>query len=363
MEPIKPLPFCLGFHEPPPKPSPIGPPVEERHSSDLPEIGHDLTPYELLRECRDRRMKEVVHLLNQCLDVETVLILGENGTGKELIAKALHERSKRARAHLSIVDCANLTPELMQSEMFGHEKGAFTGAIAERKGAFELADKGTVFLDEIGELPLHLQAGLLRVLQDHTFRRVGGSKQIKSDFNLITATNRNLRKMVGEGTFREDLYFRIEQFVIEVPSLRDRTDDLVRMASHFIDQYSGRQKLLSDEAERLIMSHSWPGNVRELRNCMIRGIRFSNGTGKIEARDLKLTVVPNGRSLQTIGDDLLLGLDEKPLSIMELAERDLIIKTVRRFAGNKLASALHLGIGRQTLYNKIKAYKIDVSEL
>ncbi|MEK7641818.1 MAG: sigma-54 dependent transcriptional regulator [Patescibacteria group bacterium] len=352
------------MHEPPPKPapppelqpSPQPAPVEEPQH--LPEIDHGLTPYELLRECRDSKMKEVVRQLDQSLDVEAVLILGENGTGKELIAKALHQRGKRGRAHLSIVDCANLTPELMQSALFGHEKGAFTGSILQRKGAFELADGGTVFLDEIGELPLHLQAGLLRVLQDHEFQRVGGSTRIHSDFNLITATNRDLHKMVDEGMFREDLYFRIEQFVIEVPSLRERVDDLVRLASHFVDQYSNRQKILSAETEQLIKSHCWPGNVRELRNCIMRGIRYSNGTGTIEPQDLRLRVRPNTQFGQPIS-----GIDRIiPLTVMESAERVLIVQALNQFGGNKLVSAQHLGIGRQTLYNKMKKYVIAEHE-
>ncbi|MBP6858934.1 MAG: sigma-54-dependent Fis family transcriptional regulator [Candidatus Pacebacteria bacterium] len=301
-------------------------------------------------------MKKIVQQLDKCLNAESVLILGENGTGKELIAKTLHQRGNRAKEHLSIVDCANLTPEMMQSALFGHVRGAFTGAHTDRKGAFELADGGMVFLDEIGEIPLHLQAGLLRVLQSHRFCRLGGDTEISTDFNLITATNRDLQKMVEKGTFREDLYFRIEQFVIEVPSLRERVDDLVRLASHFVDQYSGRQKMLSTEAEELITSHSWPGNVRELRNCIIRGISYSNGTGRIEAEDLQLRVRPNG---QVVHDTLAAG---SKFTVMELAERELIIKTLKQLLGNKVASAIHLGIGRQTLYNKIKRYEIADTE-
>ncbi len=358
--------FCLGFHEPPPKiptpstetktePTPTTPPEAPQLKPTIPsENEFGLTPYELLKECRDAEMKEVVKLVDLCADVRSMLILGENGTGKELIARALHERSNRSKGPLEIVDCTNLSPALIRSELFGHEKGAFTGAHQRHIGAFERANGGTIFLDEIGELPLELQGGLLRVLQGHRFTRIGGVTPIYSNFRLIAATNRNIEEMVGMKEFREDLYFRIAQFTIEVPPLRKRVDDLVRLASLFVDHCSHHKKSLSVAAEELIKSHSWPGNVRELYSSIERGVLFSNGTGFIEPADLKI-------KLRTCHQSSLLAdgqLGEGEFTVMELGEMNLIQNMLREVRGNKLEAARRLGIGRQTLYNKLKKYKI-----
>lgn len=250
----------------------------------------ELTPYELLLQCRDSLMKNVVKLINMCANGGAVLVSGESGTGKDLVANALKERGDRKLQRLVVLDCTQFDPQMMRSELFGHEKGAFTGAIEQKIGLFEKADGATAFLDEIGELPLELQPKLLRVLDGKPFFRVGGTVECKSDMHIIAATNRDLFKMMKAGTFREDLYYRLESFQIATPPLRERMDDIIRLANYFVDELSRNQKSLDVSAEEAIKKHRWPGNVRELRNAIERGILFANGEKAVLAEHLRINI-------------------------------------------------------------------------
>lgn len=255
-----------------------------------------LSSYELLCECRDKAMKRVVNLVDKCANGRSVLILGENGVGKEVVAHALRERSDRPMGTMAILDCANMHGDTLKSELFGHEKGSFTGASEQRIGFFERANGGTAFLDEIGEVPLEEQAKLLRVIQERSFTRLGGSKLVSSDFRLIVATNKDLPRMVREKRFRQDLYFRLQTFTISIPPLRSRMEDVIRLANLFVDQFSRETKILSAEAEKVILGHSWPGNVRELKNAIERGVLFSGANNSISIEDLGLDIVPESKS-------------------------------------------------------------------
>jgi len=218
----------------------------------------------------------------------SVLILGESGTGKEMIARSIHELSRRRNQPLIIINCASLPGNLIESELFGHEKGAFTGALERRKGKFEAADKGTIFLDEIGEMPIDMQVKLLRVLQEREFERLGGNHLIKVDVRIIAATNRDLEKAVREGKFRLDLYYRLCVYPIMVPALRDRKGDLMLLTNYFLEKFSrkfGSQVTeISPAAQRQLESHSWPGNVRELENCLERSILQTSGMKRRTSR-------------------------------------------------------------------------------
>ena len=209
-------------------------------------------------------------------EAATILLDGENGTGKDLIARALHDQSRRQAEPFIAVNCAAIPGTLLESELFGYERGAFTGARARKRGIFELADRGTLFLDEIGEIPPMLQAKLLRVLEERTFRRLGGLTDSQLDFRVVAATNKNLRAAVNEGAFRQDLYFRLNMIQITMPPLRERKDDIPPLSRFFIEHYNRKFKRciegVSKYAMRLLLSHDWPGNVRELRNAIERGI-------------------------------------------------------------------------------------------
>ncbi len=219
-------------------------------------------------------IRHVQHLIQQVTNKPTtVLILGESGTGKELVAQIIHNLSERAAAPFVAVNCAAIPLELLESELFGHEKGAFTGAYTARQGRFELAAKGTLFLDEIGDMPISMQAKLLRVLQERTFERVGGNKPIKADVRIIAATHQNLEHSMRNGTFREDLYYRLNIFPIEIPALRDRKEDIPLLLHHFIEQYkaeTGNFIGLAPETQSFLAQYDWPGNVRELFNLIER---------------------------------------------------------------------------------------------
>ena len=223
-------------------------------------------------------MREVMNFVRRVAASEatTILLEGENGTGKDLIAKTLHYQSVRQAEPFIAINCAAIPETLLESELFGYEKGAFTDARAQKRGIFELADKGTLFLDEIGEIPLMLQAKLLRVLEEQTFRRLGGLKDIHLDLRVMAATNKNLREAVKEGAFRQDLYFRLNVIQILIPPLRDRPEDIVPLTNFFIEHYNRKFKRsiegVSDAAAKLLLTHDWPGNVRELRNAIERAM-------------------------------------------------------------------------------------------
>jgi len=285
---------------------------------------------------------------------ETVLITGESGTGKELVARAVHAQSTRADAPLVSLNCPVLSAQLMESELFGHERGAFTGADTARTGRFELADHGTILLDEVTEIELPLQAKLLRVLQERTFERVGTSESISVDVRVLATTNRDLQKEVAEGQFREDLYFRLAVVPLNVPALRQRRDDIPLLAAHFRQQAAarlGRDPLtLAASAEQLLVDYHWPGNVRELQNIVTRASVLTD-RDVIQADDLRPWLI------DATGDE-----DEAPATDMPTGvslhemERKLIIATLENFAGHRAKTAKALGIGIRTLSGKLKTY-------
>ncbi len=339
-----------------------------------------LTPYELLLECRDEAMKKVATLVDKCANGRSILILGENGTGKEVVAHALHERGDRKNEPLVILDCTNLSGDTVKSELFGHERGSFTGASEQRVGLFEKANGGTAFLDEIGEVPLDEQPRLLRVLQGQSFNRLGSNKEITSHFRLIAATNKDLPRMVSEGKFRQDLYYRLQTFTIDLPPLRKRMADVIRLANHFVDHLSSRHKMLHTESERLLLAHCWPGNVRELKNAIERGVLFSGESETIMPEDLCLnpaSFVPPSFNVHLSSSNRNLVLTHAMEDLIEairkvspaaLLEQEglmdyiekLAIEAVLRLNGdNILRTSQELGIGRQTLYNKLRRYSIN----
>lgn len=286
----------------------------------------------------------------------TVLLTGESGTGKEVMAQAIHRLSPRVRNPFVVVHCAALNPNLLESELFGHEKGAYTGAVERQRGRFELAHGGTIFLDEIGEIDPSTQIKLLRVLETRTFERVGGNISIEADARVIAATNKNLKKLVDEGRFREDLYYRLNVVSIHVPPLRERGDDVVLLLDYFLEYFADENGRaingFSKEALKLLTAYSWPGNVRELRNCVERMVVMSRGT------TLTLGDVPNDiRS--ALADDLDgVGRAGGDLNI-DHQERNLIVKALRDCDGNRTRAAERLGISRRTLHRKLKAYELE----
>ena len=284
----------------------------------------------------------------------TILIQGETGTGKELVARAIHHASGRRTQRFVALNCSAIPDTLLETEIFGHVRGAFTGAIASRQGRLEQADKGTLFLDEVGTMPMALQVKLLRVLQEREFERIGEGKAIKVDVRVIAATNANLLKMVKAETFREDLYYRLNVLQVELPPLRDRKEDIPLLVHHFTAKYSpgGSKALVSQDAMRRLMAYQWPGNVRQLENVVERGIALLGGRSTIEASDLppevQATPLTNMPSVEfpENGVDLQGTIDQ--------IERDLISRALSRTGGNKSAAAALLKIKRTTLVEKLK---------
>jgi two-component system response regulator AtoC len=280
----------------------------------------------------------------------TVLLLGESGSGKEVAARAVHEWSARAAGPFVAVNCAALSPELLESELFGHEKGAFTGAHARQRGRIELATGGTFFLDEIGELAPGLQAKLLRVLQEKRFERVGGRQAVEADVRWIAATNRNLAEMMKSGAFREDLYHRLSVFPLRLPPLRERREDIPPLARHLLGRAArdlGKPTLtLSEDAVAALSAAAWPGNIRELANVLERSAILSERE-EITADDLAL--LP-----EDVGGSAIAA----PTTVSE-AERDAIVRALAATAGNRRLAAARLGIGLRTLYEKLKRYALD----
>jgi transcriptional regulator with GAF, ATPase, and Fis domain len=285
----------------------------------------------------------------------TVLITGETGTGKELIARAIHKRSQRsARAFVS-VNCAAIPRDLIASELFGHEKGAFTGATQRRVGRFESADGGTIFLDEVGELPSETQISLLRVLQEREFQRVGSNEPLKIDVRVVTATNRNLEAAIASGGFREDLFYRLNVFPIEVPALRQRKEDIPLLVEYFVDRYAGKAGKKITGIDRrsldLLQSYAWPGNIRELQNVIERSVIVCDTQNlSIDESWVGRGSHSGGLAIQPLSDKL--AAQEKEMIEAALAE------THGRVSGTSGAAA-RLGIPQSTLDSKIKALKID----
>ena len=283
----------------------------------------------------------------------TVLITGESGTGKELVADAIESLSNRHGKPFIKVHCASLSSTLLESELLGHEKGAFTGATSQKKGRFELADGGTLFLDEIGEIDAQTQVKLLRVLQEREFERVGGEKTISVDVRVIAATNRDLKEEVRKGNFREDLYFRLAVVEISVPPLRERKEDIDLLSLSFVKEVAkenGRDiDGISPHARKALFSYSWPGNIRELKNCMESAVVMAKGK-TIEYDDLPSHIRGESEKEKSISLDL-------PIT-MEDAEKAIILETISFAGGNKTKAAEILGIGRKTLHRKLSEWKV-----
>jgi two-component system, NtrC family, response regulator AtoC len=323
------------------------------------------------------KIQEVLRIASRLKDTRTaVLISGESGTGKELIARAIHFRGVFANRPFVAVDCGSLVPTLIESELFGYEKGAFTGALKSKQGLFQAADTGTVFLDEIGELPLELQAKLLRVLQEKEVRPVGSNQRVKVDVRVIAATNRDLEAAYKNGTFRKDLYFRLNVVTLHVPALRERRSDIPMLVNWFCERYApGADIRVSNAAMKALMNYDWPGNVRELENCVERAVALGDGN-LIDVGDLPASIA----GLQGVGGRSLAG--SRPELVSDLAaaaaldssdgsgatvfsttdlediERATIQRVFEQVKGDKALAGRMLGISRATLYRKLKRYNI-----
>ncbi len=306
-------------------------------------------------------MMDVFKMVGKVAETDsTVLICGESGTGKELVAEAIHNYSQRKEKPFVVVNCAAIPEQLLESELFGHERGAFTGAVARKTGRFEMAETGTIFLDEIAELPPNLQVKLLRVLQEHTFERVGGTETMHGDFRVLAATNRDLEACVREQVFREDLLYRLNVVRISVPPLRERRSDIALLAEHFLRIYSEKNGFpavgFSDEAILTLQTYSFPGNVRELENMVERAVLMARGRVVMPSHFPIDGAAPAPNHSNGSKSDLLSLPFHK--AVAEL-EKSLIEKALRESAGNKTDAADRLQINRRLLYKKLADYKID----
>jgi len=280
----------------------------------------------------------------------TVLIQGESGTGKEMVAQAIHESSARRGREMVTVDGSTLQETLFESELFGHERGAFTGADRQKKGLIEAAEGSTLFLDEIGETTLANQARLLRVLETGTFRRVGGTASLHADVRFIVASNRDLAEMSQAGDFRSDLYFRLASFVVKVPPLRERREDIPLLAQHFIQRFArGVERSMTGETIKLLMAYDWPGNVRELRNLIERAVILAGRSGRICPEHF-------GNLVSRREDAVVLSFDREPR--LDEVEKDYLRSTLLRHGGNRARAAAVLGISERNIYRLIKQYEL-----
>ncbi|CCG41953.1 sigma-54-dependent transcriptional regulator FlbD [Magnetospirillum molischianum] len=320
---------------------------------------------------KDPRMSQTLKLAEQVANSDaSIMITGESGTGKELVARFIHKKSRRADKRFVAVNCAAIPENLLESELFGHEKGAFTGAVARRIGKFEEANGGTLLLDEISEMDVRLQSKLLRVLQEKEIDRVGGSQPVKVDVRILATSNRQMEEEVRKGTFREDLYYRLNVVTLALPSLRERPLDITVLADHFIKRYSEANGLpyraLSAEGRQMLIRHSWRGNVRELENCMHRAVLLAQGS-EIGAEAILLSGGPVG----TNPDPVVAQATAAAASVTAVSptglvgktvaevERDLILDTLNAYLGNRTHAANILGISIRTLRNKLKQYADD----
>ncbi len=304
-------------------------------------------------------IQKVFEMIGKLKDVDTgVMIYGESGTGKELAAQALHQMGRRAQNRFVAINCAAIPESLLEEELFGHKKGSFTGAVQDKKGKFEVAEKGTIFLDEIGDMPLGLQGKLLRVLQQKEFSPLGSNEVRKTDVRIIAATNRDLEAMVREGTFREDLYYRLNVISIVMPPLRERKEDIPLLANHFLRQFEKEQNRehlsISPQAMEILTEYRYPGNVRQLANILEYSVILS-GSGRIEASDLP-DAVKRGR---TAADEAQPSL-ESLLANRSLKEIEVLVirEALKRNKGHREQTAQELGISMRGLYNKIREYGI-----
>ncbi len=316
------------------------------------------------------KMIEILKIVRQVADSKaTVLIQGESGTGKELVARAIHLNSLRSAFPFIVVNCSAIPRELLESQLFGHEKGAFTGANRRKLGSFELAHRGTLFLDEIGEMPKELQVKILRAIEGYRFTRVGGTEEVDADVRLITATNRDLKAAVEAGEFRDDLFYRLHVVSVELPPLRERRGDIPLLVSHFLEKHKkeAKEKQIetSEQAFRALESYRWPGNVRELENCILRAMLFTRND-RIEAEDLPPEVrgekeglfplVPkDGEELKKVKWDMRRKAEEE-------VERLFLREALKRNKGNISRAAVDVGMDRRQLQNLIRKHKIAVKE-
>jgi len=340
--------------------------VEAMRSGASQYITKPFDPSELVREMssagdiQSRLMQQVDQIA--ALD-STVFIGGETGTGKSTIARMIHQRSRRTASPFVTVNCASLPRDLIQSELFGHTKGAFTGAVSDRVGHAEVANGGTLFLDEIGDLPLELQPKLLTFLQDRTVQRLGASESVKVDVRLITATHHDLAELCRQGTFRQDLYFRLLVLNLELPALRHRTAELASIAEDILSSICDRQqikaKTISDSAMELLLTHNWPGNIRELENVLERAVAYCSSTA-IQPADLKFSNLLDETSGSQSGANAVQQGYQLAGKTLQEIERDAIIETLRLNGGNKAKSARTLGISEKSIYNKMKRLEIEL---
>jgi DNA-binding NtrC family response regulator len=301
-------------------------------------------------------LHEVVQLVEAvAADAITVLIQGESGTGKELVAKAIHTSSPRAGRSFVAVDCCTLQEKLFESELFGHEKGAFTGADRQKKGLIEVAEGGTLFLDEIGEIDATIQAKLLRVLETGRFRRLGGTKDLEADVRVVAATNRDLKAMVDEGAFRADLYYRLNGFDLTVPPLRERREDIPPLAEHFIRNHSFSRRIekhLASAATRRLVAYDWPGNIRELKNIIERAIILSRDKPVIAPEHLTF-----GSSGQRGNGVVTMSFDHNPT--LEELESEYLALQLKKFSGRRAEVASTLGVSERSIYRMIKRFGLE----
>ncbi len=298
---------------------------------------------------RSAAAEKVKKLIHQVAPTDaSVLITGKSGTGKELVARMIHQHSRRKENAFIAINCAALTETLLESELFGHEKGAFTGAQARKRGRFELAEKGTIFLDEIGEMSPGMQSKLLRVIEERQLVRVGGIDSVDIDVRIISATNRNLKDEIKRGGFREDLYFRLNVFPIAIPTLAERVNDVVALAEHMLQRQGFAHWQLAEPVTELLTAYDWPGNIRELRNVLERAAILSGGE-PLSVEDFSLEI-----------DDAPLDLDDAPMGErgLEATEKQLILGALERAGGNKTEAAKLLRITRRRLYSRMKVHDI-----
>ncbi len=303
-------------------------------------------------------IQDVLRMISRLKDTRTpVLISGESGTGKELAARAIHFRGSMAQTPFIAVDCGSLVPTLMESELFGYEKGAFTGASKSKAGLFQAANGGTIFLDEIGELPLEMQAKLLRVLQEKEVRPVGSNEKVNVDVRVIAATNRDLEASYRDGTFRKDLYFRLNVVTVHLPALRDRRSDIPMLAHHFLDRYARGENLqVTAAAMKSLLQYDWPGNIRELENCVARAVALGDHR-IIDVGDLPPAIRMDAASPATASLEDTASLSTTALAEME---RMTILRVFEQANGDKALAGKMLGISRATLYRKLKRYNIPM---
>jgi nitrogen regulation protein NR(I) len=323
-------------------------------------------------------MQEIFKAIGRVSQTDaTVLIRGESGTGKELVARAIYQHSLRSDRPLLVVNCVAIPETLLESELFGYERGAFTGAVGQRIGKFEQAHEGTLFLDEIGDIPLGIQAKILRVLQERTFQRLGGRETIHSDVRVVAATNRNLSKAIAEGSFRDDLFHRLNVFTIQLPGLRERREDIPELVNYFLERFAGELKvekpLITDDAMALLTHHSWPGNVRELEHCIHRAMIFTRGY-PIQAADLTPLIRESAErgAACALDDEVLQDLVRRYLisfqgasahgDFLDKVERVLLTEALQKVKGNQTHAARLLGIPRPTLHAKMQKHHLHGEE-